>query len=53
VLAFFGVAPGQKVEELFAALGYTTELIARVVGDSGKVYAQNTKEISIGSRARR
>jgi predicted methyltransferase len=45
VLAFFGIAPGQKVEELFAALGYTTELIARVVGDTGKVYAQNTKEI--------
>jgi predicted methyltransferase len=45
VLAFFNIAPGQKVAELFAAGGYTTELIARVVGDSGKVYAQNTKEI--------
>jgi predicted methyltransferase len=45
VLAFFGIAPGQKVEELFAALGYTTEIIARVVGDSGKVYAQNSKDI--------
>ena len=45
VLAFFNIAPGQKVGELFAALGYTTEIIARVVGDGGKVYAQNTKEI--------
>ncbi len=45
VLAFFNIAPGQKVEELFAAGGYTTELITRVVGDGGKVYAQNTKEI--------
>jgi predicted methyltransferase len=45
VLAFFNLAPGQRVAELFAATGYTTELIARVVGDNGKVYAQNTKEI--------
>jgi predicted methyltransferase len=45
VLAFFGVAPGQKVAELFSGPGYTTEIIARVVGDGGKVYAQNTKEI--------
>ena len=45
MLAFFQVAPGQKVAELFAATGYTTELLARVVGDSGKVYAQNTKPV--------
>lgn len=45
VLAFFGVAPGQKIGELFAGGGATTELLARVVGDGGKVYAQNTKEI--------
>ncbi len=45
VLAFFNIAPGQKVGELFSGPGYTTEIIARVVGDSGKVYAQNTKEI--------
>jgi len=46
VLAFFKIAPGQKVGELFAAGGYTTELVARVVGDTGKVYAQNPKEIA-------
>ena len=45
VLAFFKVEPGQKVGELFAAGGYTTELMARTVGDGGKVYAQNTKDI--------
>jgi predicted methyltransferase len=45
VLTFFRIAPGQKVAELFAGGGYTTELMARTVGDTGKVYAQNTKEI--------
>lgn len=45
VLAFFKIAPGEKVGELFAGGGYTTELIARVVSDSGTVFAQNTKEI--------
>jgi predicted methyltransferase len=45
VLTFFRIAPGQKVAELFAGGGYTSELLARTVGDTGKVYAQNTKEI--------
>jgi len=45
VLAFFRVAPGQKIGEIFAGGGYTTELIARTVGEQGVVYAQNTKEI--------
>jgi len=48
VLGFFRVAPGQKIEELFSGGGYTTELLARVVGAGGAngvVYAQNTKEI--------
>ena len=45
VLAFFKIEPGQKVGELFAGPGYTTELIARIVGDGGKVYAQNSKEV--------
>jgi predicted methyltransferase len=44
VLAFFALAPGQKVGELFSGGGYTTELIVRTVGDAGTVYAQNTKE---------
>jgi predicted methyltransferase len=45
VLAFFKLAPGQKVGELFAGGGYTTEVMARVVGDAGTIYAQNTKEV--------
>jgi predicted methyltransferase len=45
VLAFFHVAPGQKIGELFAGGGYTTELMARTVGPSGVLYAQNTTEI--------
>lgn len=45
VLAYFKIAPGQKIGELFAGLGYTTELMARTVGDGGTIFAQNTKEI--------
>lgn len=45
VLAFFGVAPGQKIGELFAGGGYTSELLARVVGEKGALYAENTKEL--------
>ncbi|MGE5184645.1 MAG: class I SAM-dependent methyltransferase [Acidobacteriota bacterium] len=45
VLAFFGIAPGQKIGELFAGGGYTTELMARTVGDAGHIYSENPKEI--------
>ena len=45
LLAFLGVRPGMKVADLAAGGGYTTELLARVVGDTGKVYGQNTKFI--------
>lgn len=45
VFAFFQIAPNQKIGELFAGGGYTTEMLARIVGEGGKVYAQNTKEI--------
>jgi predicted methyltransferase len=45
VLAFFKLAPGEKIGELFAGGGYTTELMARTVGESGTIFAQNTKEI--------
>jgi predicted methyltransferase len=43
-LAFFKIAPGEKIGELFAGGGYTTELMARVVGEGGTIYAENTKE---------
>jgi predicted methyltransferase len=45
VLGFFGVKPGMKIGELFAGGGYTTELMARIVGDTGKIWAQNSKDI--------
>src|SRR5215470_11817167 len=42
MLAFFGVQPGMRVAELGAGGGYTTELLARSVGPSGTVFAQNS-----------
>jgi predicted methyltransferase len=41
VLAFYGIKPGMKVADLFAGGGYTSELLALVVGPDGKVYSQN------------
>jgi predicted methyltransferase len=41
MLAFFGVRPRMRVAEIQAGNGYTAELLARVVGPAGKVYAQN------------
>ena len=40
-MAFFGIKPGMQVADLWAAGGYTTELLARIVGPTGKVYSQN------------
>jgi predicted methyltransferase len=40
MLAFFGISPNMKVADLWAGGGYTTELLARVVGPGGKVYSQ-------------
>ena len=41
ILAFFGIAPGMHVADVWAGAGYTSELLARTVGPSGKVYSQN------------
>jgi predicted methyltransferase len=41
VMAFFRVKPGMQVADLWAGGGYTTEVLARIVGPSGKVYSQN------------
>jgi predicted methyltransferase len=41
LLAFFGVGPGMTVADLGGGLGYTTELLARAVGPTGKVYGQD------------
>jgi predicted methyltransferase len=45
LLAFLDIQPGQKVAELIAGGGYTTELLARAVGPKGKVFAQNNKMV--------
>lgn len=41
VLAFLGVEPGMRVLDAFAAGGYNTELLARIVGVKGQVIAYN------------
>jgi predicted methyltransferase len=41
MLSFIGVRPGMLVEDLSAARGYTSELLARAVTPGGRVYAQN------------
>ncbi len=41
IMAFYEIKPGMKVADIFAGGGYMTELIARVVGPTGKVYSQN------------
>jgi predicted methyltransferase len=45
MLAFFDVKPGQKVADLAAGGGYTTEILARAVGPKGVVYSQNSQWI--------
>jgi predicted methyltransferase len=40
-LAFSGLRPGMKVLDMGAGAGYSTELVARVVGPTGMVYGQN------------
>jgi predicted methyltransferase len=43
LLAFLEVAPGLQMGELGAGGGYTTELVARAVGERGRVFAQNNR----------
>src|SRR3954470_9208546 len=42
MLAFIGVKTGMKVLDMEASAGYTTELLARAVGPTGIVYAQDS-----------
>jgi predicted methyltransferase len=46
LLAFAGVRPGIKVLDMGAGGGYSTELLARVVGPTGVVYGQDVKQPS-------
>ena len=41
MLAFIGIRPGIVAADLSAGGGYTTELLARAIGPSGKVYGQS------------
>jgi predicted methyltransferase len=41
VMTFLGIKPGMCVADLYAGAGYTTEILARIVGPTGKVYSQN------------
>jgi predicted methyltransferase len=43
VLAFFEIAPGMTVLDLFSGGGYYTEIISNVVGPDGSVIAQNNE----------
>lgn len=43
LLVFYEVRPGMRVLDLGAGGGYNTELLARVVGPAGVVYAQNNR----------
>ena len=40
-LAFAGLKPGMKVLDMGAGAGYSTELVARVIGPTGTVHGQN------------
>ena len=42
LLEFYGVRPGMQVLDISAGGGHNTELLARAVGATGRVYAQNT-----------
>jgi predicted methyltransferase len=44
VLAFLDVKPGMHVLDYFAGAGYYTELLSRLVGPEGRVYAYNNAE---------
>ena len=45
LLAFTGVKAGMKVLDMEANAGYSTELLARAVGPSGVVYAQDSAAV--------
>ena len=45
LMSFLGIQPGMRVADLAAGGGYTTEVLARTVGSTGKVYGQNSKFI--------
>lgn len=52
VLEFFGIEPGDVILEMWAGGGYYTELLAHVVGESGKVVVHaNTPILAFAGEA--
>jgi len=51
LLAFTGVRTGEKVLDMGAGRGYSTELLARAVGPGGVVYGQNAPDLSERGKA--
>jgi predicted methyltransferase len=51
LLAFTGVRTGEKVLDMGAGGGYSTELLARAVGPGGVVYGQNAPELGERGKA--
>jgi predicted methyltransferase len=45
MLAFTGVTSGMKILDMEANAGYSTELLARAVGPTGTIYAQDSAEV--------
>src|SRR6516225_2436931 len=45
ILALTGVQPGWTILDMGAGAGYSTELMARATGPSGKVYGQNPPDM--------
>ena len=45
LFTFIGLAPGMRAAELVAGGGYTTELMARIVGPTGMVFGENPSAI--------
>ena len=48
LIAFSEARPGMRVLDMGAGGGYSTELLARIVGPNGVVYAQDSAEVASG-----
>jgi len=51
ILAFTGVRPGWAILDMGAGAGYSTELMARAAGPTGKVYGQNPPDMMDRARS--